>query len=310
MRKVLVAVAVAGLLLAACAEDQPALSTGATGATGTSGPVPSQPMAGPADCAAGQEIPYVNPGMLTIGTDNPAFEPWFAGGVPDKDSVWKFNDPSTGKGYESATAYAIADQLGFTTDQVMWVVVPWNESFKPGDKSFDLDLNETEYTPDRAQVVDFSDGYYDVQQALVAKKGTPITEVTTFDELKPYKLGVQIGTTSYSYVIDNIDPDQDPNVYDRSVDVIAALNAGQIDGYVTDAPTAYVNVLISQVKDGEVVGRFPTIGEQGYYGAVFQKGNPLVACVNYAIGNLQADGTLAAFETQWLGDVTFPEITP
>jgi len=309
MRKLLIVVAVAGLLLAACAEDQPAVSP-ATGATGTSGPVPSQPMAGPADCAAGEEIPYVEPGMLTIGTDNPAFEPWFAGGVPDKSSGWKYNDPSTGKGYESALAYAIADQLGFTADQVTWVVVPWNESWKHGDKSFDFDVNETEYSADRAQAVDFSDGYYNVQQALVAKKGTPITEVTTFDELRQYQLGAQLGTTSYAYIVDNIQPDKDPQVYDRSVDVIAALNAGQIDGYLTDAPTAYVNVLISQVKDGVVVGQFPTIGEQGYYGAVFQKGNPLVNCVNLAIANLTDDGTLAELQTKWLGDVTFPEITP
>lgn len=307
MRKLLIAVAAAGLLLAACAEDQPAVSpgeTGATGATGTTAPATA------AGCAQQNASALLMPGVLTIGTDNPAFEPWFAGGVPDKDSVWKYNDPSTGKGYESAIAYAIADQLGFTTDQVVWVVVPFNESYKPGDKAFDFDLNEIEYTPDRAQAVDFSDGYYNVQQALVAKKGTPITEVTTFAELKQYKLGVQIGTTSFTYVDENIQPDQDPNVYDRSVDVIAALNAGQIDGYVTDAPTAYVNVLISQVKDGEVVGQFPTIGEQGYYGALFEKGNPLVACVNMAIATLQEDGTLAGLQTEWLGDVTFPEITP
>jgi polar amino acid transport system substrate-binding protein len=89
------------------------------------------------------------------------------------------------------------------------------------------------------------------------------------------------------------------------VDVIQALNNGQIDGYVVDAPTAYVNVLIEEVENGVVVGQFGGEGED--FGLVFDQGNTLVDCVNIAIGELNADGTLAALEEQYLGDVTFPE---
>ena len=196
-----------------------------------------------------------------------------------------------------------------TQDQVTWVPITFNESFKPGDKSFDFDINEISYSPDRAQAVDFSESYYDVSPALVALKGTPIADATTFADLKGYKLGAQIGTTSYSYIVNNIQPDQQPAVFDRSVDVIRALSNGQIDGYLTDAPTAYVNVLIGQVKNGVVVGQFPAIGDQEYFGLVFAKGNPLVGCVNQAIEALKSDGTLDALEAEWLKDVTFPEIT-
>jgi polar amino acid transport system substrate-binding protein len=287
------------MLLAACASRSDEAGGGG-GASASAG-----------GCEAGQ-LPLLKPGTLTVGTDVPAFQPWFGGtgsyqqwkGVPANGT----GNPASGDGFESAVTYAIADQLGLAHDEVAWVPVPFNESFKPGDKGFDFDINEISYNPERAQVVTFSDGYYDVQQALVAKKGTPIANATTFDELKQYKLGAQIGTTSYQYITDNIRPDQQPSVYDKSPDVIAALNAGQIDGYLTDAPTAYVNVLISQVEDGVVVGQFPTIGQQEYFGLVLQKGNPLVDCLNDAIAALRDDGTLQQLQRKWLKPVTFPEI--
>ena len=74
-------------------------------------------------------------GMLTIGTDSPAYEPWFVD-----------NDPTNGKGYESAVAYAVAEQLGFAGDAVSWVKVPFNTSYKPGPKDFDFDINQISIT--------------------------------------------------------------------------------------------------------------------------------------------------------------------
>jgi polar amino acid transport system substrate-binding protein len=298
MRKILALAAASVLLLAGCGGSEEA-GGGASGSTG------------PSTCAK-DDLPLLTPGTLKVGTDVPAFQPWFGGtgsygqwkGVPSNGT----GNPASGEGFESAVTYAIADELGFSHDEVTWVPVPFNESFKPGEKSFDFDINEISYNADRAQVVTFSDGYYNVQQALVAKKGTPIANATTFDDLKGYRLGAQIGTTSYQYITDNIQPDEQPSVYDKSNDVIAALNAGQIDGYLTDAPTAYVNVLIGQVKDGVVVGQFPSIGEQEYFGLVLQRGNPLVNCLNEAIATLRGDGTLQQLQGKWLKPVTFPEI--
>ena len=62
-------------------------------------------------------------------------------------------------------AYAVAEQLGFAEDQVEWVKVPFNNSYAPGAKSFDFDINQISITPARAKVVDFSDGYYAAAQA-------------------------------------------------------------------------------------------------------------------------------------------------
>jgi polar amino acid transport system substrate-binding protein len=306
MRKLLIGMVGLAMIGVACGSTDNNTGAGAT----TVSPAPSASAS--ADPCAAESLNLLTPGTLTIGTDNPAFQPWFGG--TGTYGTWKAKpgsgtgNPASGEGFESAVAYAIADRLGFTNDQVTWVPVTFNESFKPGDKAFDFDINEISYSSDRAQAVDFSESYYDVAPALVALKGTPIAQATTFADLKGYTLGAQIGTTSYTYIVNNIRPDRQPAVFDRSVDVIRALSNGQIDGYLTDAPTAYVNVLIGQVQNGVVVGQLPAIGDQEYFGLVFAKGNPLVDCVNRAIEALKSDGTLDRLEAQWLKDVTFPEI--
>lgn len=304
MRKIVLGMAALALVATACASS----STTAT-------PNPAVSASPPVDakaCAQGADVPYVTQGKLTIGTDNPAFQPWFGG--TGTYGPWKANpdfgtgNPSTGEGYESAFAYALATELGFSKDQVTWVPVNFNESFKPGPKTFDFDVNEISYNAKRATVVSFSDSYYDVSQAIVVKKDGPYANATTFADLNAAKLGAQVGTTSYSYIVDNIQPSQDPQVYDKSVDVITAFNNDQIDGFVVDAPTAYVSVLIGEAKGGVVAGQFPQIGEQEYFGAVFALDNPLVGCVNQGIAALTTDGTLEALRKRWLKDVTFPEI--
>jgi polar amino acid transport system substrate-binding protein len=249
------------------------------------------------------QLTLVSPGKLTIGTDNPAFPPWFEGGTPE-GSTWEINDPSTGEGFESAVAYAVAEKLGFTDDEVTWVVVPFNNSFKPGPKNFDFDINQISVTDERDQAVDFSDSYYDVNQALVVLNGTPIADAKSVADLKPYQLGAQIGTTSLGYINDTIQPEKDPRVYDTSNDVIAAINAKQIDGLVVDLPTAFFLVGAEEVKNGKVQGQFPSTGSQEHFGMLFQEGNALRDCVNEALAALKADGTLEQIQTEWLSNKT------
>lgn len=288
MRKIVAVVMLSGLILAACAaEEEP------------------QPQAAPTtspevDECATEGLNLLTPGQLTVGTDNPAFPPWFEGGTPEGSS-WEINDPSTGEGFESAVAYAVAEELGFSEDQVVWVEVPFNQSFRPGPKDFDFDINQISYRPQRDQAVDFSDSYYDVNQALVAKADSPIADATSREDLKAYKLGAPVGTTSFDYIDQNIQPDQDPGVYDTLNDAITALENEQIDGVVVDLPTAFFIVAV-QLDDGTIVGQFPTVGEQEYFGMVFEDGNPLVECVNQALGRLRDDGTLADIQQEWLAD--------
>jgi len=244
------------------------------------------------------DLNLVKAGQLTVGTDNPAFPPWF-GGTPPKGSTWKDSDPNSGQGFESAVAYAVASKLGFSKSDVHWVVVPFEQSFKPGSKSFDFDANQISFTPARAKAVDFSNAYYDVNQALVGLKGKPITTAKTTADVKKYKLGAQIGTTSYDYIKNNIKPTQQPSVYNTSNDVNSGLKAHQIDGIVVDLPTAFYITAV-QIPEATIVGQFPTVGTPEHFGLVLAKGNSLTACVNKALASLKADGTLAKIQQEWL----------
>jgi polar amino acid transport system substrate-binding protein len=240
----------------------------------------------------------IDAGTLTIGTDNPAFPPWFGGGEK-KGSPWKINDPSTGKGFESAVAYAVAKQLGFSRANVKWVYTPFARSYAPGKKSFDFDINEISYTPARAKAVSFSSSYYDVNQAIVVRKGTPIARVRSVAGLRPYKLGAQLGTTSYSFITSRIEPSKQPAVYQQNIAAVTALKNKQIDGLVVDLPTAFY-VTAVQVPNSKILGQFPsTTGE--HFGMVFAKGNPLTACVNRALSTLRKSGQLKRIQQTWLG---------
>jgi polar amino acid transport system substrate-binding protein len=251
-----------------------------------------------ADACAKDELETVTPDKLTIGTDNPAFPPWFGG--PEK-APWKISDPRSGEGFESAVAYAVADELGFQRGDVEWIVVPFNQSFRPGEKDFDFDINQISYSDERAQAVDFSDSYYDVNQAVVALNSSKIANAKSIADLKDAKLGAPVGTTSYQYIVDNVKPTQQPGVYDTLNDGVSALKAKQIDGLVVDLPTAFF-VTAAQVENSKIVGQFPAAGEQERFGMVFEKGSPLVDCVNEALASLKDDGKLDAIQQEWLSD--------
>ena len=225
-------------------------------------------------------------GVLTVATDKPAYPPWFAD-----------NNPANGKGYESAVAYAVAAQLGFKKSQVKWAYEPFNDSYAPGPKKFDFDANEISVTPARAQAVTFSTSYYNVQQALVALKGTPIVSKHTPADLKGYVFGDQVGTTSLAFINSQIQPTQTPKVYESLNDVKQGLQTHQIAALVADTPTAQY-ISSSEIKNSLMVGQFPSTGE--HFGLLFHKGNPLVACVDKALATLNRNGTLAALEKKYL----------
>jgi polar amino acid transport system substrate-binding protein len=237
------------------------------------------------------------PGVLTIATDNPVYTPWFVN-----------NTPTNNKGYESAVAYAIADQLGFSKPDVTWVHEPFNSTYAPGPKAFDFDINEVSVTPQRAQAVTFSKSYYPVQQAIVALKGTPIVTKHSPAQLKTYQYGDQIGTTGLTFINTNIQPTKTPKVFNTLALAASALAAHRIDALVTDTPTAQY-MASSQLKHAVLVAQFPTVGE--HYGLVLAKGNQLVNCVNSALTELTNNGTLTALQHKWLGIyLKFPTIKP
>jgi len=251
--------------------------------------------------AAAATCPTVATGRLTIGTDNPAYPPWYAGGTK---SSWKINDPATGKGYESAVAYAIAKQLGYSKAQVKWTYIPFNKAFAPGAKSFDFDINQISITAARAKVVSFSTSYYDVNQALVVNKGTKIASVRSIKGLAPFKLGAELGTTSYTYIKNRIKPSQQPAVFNSNAAAVLALKNKQIDGLMVDLPTAFY-VTAAQVPNSKILGQFENKGgATDRFGVVLAKGNPLTGCINNAISSLRANGTLKRLQQLWLAKAT------
>jgi polar amino acid transport system substrate-binding protein len=253
-----------------------------------------------ASCASKNALNLVTQNQLTIGTDNPAFPPWF-GGTPHKP--WQVSDPNSGEGYESAVAFAVAKQLGFDKSEVKWIHVPFSNSYAPGPKGFDFDINQISFTPARAKVVDFSDSYYDVNQSVVVNKGTPIASVSSVAGLRPYNLGAQLGTTSYQFIKDTIKPTKQPSVFPSNTGAVQALKNKQIDGLVVDLPTAFY-VTAVQVSNGKVLGQFPAEPGGEHFGMVFQKGNTLRSCVNQALATLRSNGTLKQLQQKWLAKAT------
>jgi polar amino acid transport system substrate-binding protein len=248
-----------------------------------------------AESCTKDKLATLTPGAFTVGTDQPAYAPWF-----DND------DPANGKGFESAVAYTVATKLGYGQGDVKWVRVPFNAAIAPGPKPFDADLNEFSITDERKQAVDFSSPYYDVTQTVVALKSSPAAKVTAVAGLKGLKLGAQVGSTSYT-AAQAIDPGV--AVFNNNDDAKAALSNGQIDGLVVDLPTAFE--IQSELTDGVIVGQLPAgsasdsekaTGAQNkeQFGIVLDKGSPLTACVSRAVDDLRQSGELAQLQKVWL----------
>ncbi len=249
-------------------------------------PADEKPSASPsADTCSKDSLTTLSKGVITFGTDQPAYPPWF---VDD--------DPANGKGFESAVAYAVADKLGYAKEDVKWVRVPFNAAIAPGPKTFDANLNEFSITDERKQAVDFSSPYFDVTQAVVAVKTSPAAQVKNLAGLKGLKLGAQVGTTSYTAATT-----LNPNVavFNNNDDAKAALSNGQIDALVLDLPTAFE--VQSELTDGVIVGQLPNGTEKAeQFGIVLDKGSPLTSCVSKAVDDLGQSGDLVKLQKTWL----------
>jgi polar amino acid transport system substrate-binding protein len=294
-----------GTLIVVLAAALAACSGAATTApTGTPEPATAPPPTAEAtptpDACAAENLVTMTAGTLTIGADNPAFPPYFQPSDPAvAGSEWEPGEPTNGQGLEAATAYAVAEQLGFTADQVTWVPVPFNNAIQPGPKDFDIYLTQVSYTVERTAAVDLTDGYFDLNQAVIANAGAPIAAVTTVAGLKDYRLGAPIGTTSYTYIVETIQPTEDPSVYDDLTGAFQALNGGQIDGVVVDLPTAFYATAV-ELDNGTIVGSLPTVGEVEHFSIVLNLGSSLTPCVNAALATLTDNGTLTGIVDEWI----------
>jgi len=227
-------------------------------------------------------------GKLTIGTGNPAYEPWVIG-----------DDPASGKGFEAAVAYAVAEKLGFKAADVVWVRTTFDEAIAPGQKNFDFNLQQYSITDERKANVDFSSAYYETAQVVVTVAGSPAASAKSIADLKGYLLGAATGTTSYDAIGSVINPTQKAQAFNSNDDAKAALTNGQVDAIVLDLPTA-LYASCCELNGGKIVGQLPTAAKGDQFGLVLDKGSKLTTAVTKAVDDLRADGTLAKLEAKWL----------
>jgi polar amino acid transport system substrate-binding protein len=240
-------------------------------------------------------LPLKTPGKLTLATDNPAPRPWW-NGTPQ--APWKRSNPYTGKGFESAVAYGVAKRLGFPKRSVTWLPLSAEQAVQPGTKAFDLYLGQVRYSQSRDRDVDFSNGYYNVPQALLTRTMFPVARVKAIEGLAFSWLGVPYGSPSHKYLLRWIRPRVGPMVYDSYETALPALVDGtQIQGIVMDLPTAYVYK--ARLAKGMIVGQFPIKSKERFV-FVLQQGSPLRSCVNKALAQMWADGTMQRLRNQWL----------
>ncbi len=265
--------AIAAMTAAACGSDE--------GSTSSAG----------GDC---DEVVTKTDGTLTVATGETVFPPWMGVG----DDV--FDVPESGTGYEGALVFALAEELGFAEDAVSFVRTGFDEAIAPGAKDWDFNIQQYSITAERDEVVDFSDGYYQVEQAIIGRADSPAASAGSIDDLKSLQLGAAIGTTSLDYIDSVIEPDNDAQVYDDNAAAKAAFDAGQVDGIVFDLPTAYFITAV-EITDASIIGVLPRSGDAPEeLGMLFEDGSPLVPCVNDALATLVDNGTIDALEDEWL----------
>jgi polar amino acid transport system substrate-binding protein len=261
----------------------------AVAATTACAPISNKTATASADKCTKDALGTLYPGIFTFGTDQPVYPPWYMG-----------DNPASGEGFEAALAYAVAAKMNYTRDDVRWVRVPFNAALTPGPKTFDANLSEFSITEQRKAAVDFSSPYFDVTQAVVTVKSSPAASVKTVQQLKKLRLGVQVGTTSYTAAT-SVDGDVPVEVYNTNGDAKLALSNGEIDALVADLPTAFT--VANELRNGLMVGQLPSAsGDVEQVGIVLDKDSALTRCVSWAVDTLRADGTLGRLEQQWLTD--------
>lgn len=248
----------------------------------------------PTSGSGGSGDGLVTEGKLTVATGEPAYSPW----VED-------DDPTTGEGFEAALAYAVADQLGYAEDDVVWVRSTFDEAIAPGPKTFDLNLQQFSITEQRAKAVDFSSPYYETRQAVVTLPGSAAEGATSVADLQGLAIGAQSGTTSFTAAEKVIDPEGGVQAYNSNDDAKAALEAGQVDAIVLDVPTATYFV-----EGGVVLGQLAAEdGASDELGIVLPLGSALTGDVTDAVDALRDDGTLDQLQQEWLADYDVTELS-
>jgi polar amino acid transport system substrate-binding protein len=272
----------------------------------------SEPEDEPADDAAGDEaeeeavgiegcaiedLNLLEAGQLTVGTGDPVFPPWMLN-----------DDPAGGEGFENGIVYALAEELGFAAEDVVWVGQTFEETIAPGAKPYDFAIQQISVTAERDEVVDFSMVYYQPDKALLALPDSPVVGATSLAELVDAEWGATLGTTDLDY-IENIIGAEDVAVFDDQATTFQALLGGNIDATVISFPTALFATAV-QIPEAQIVASLPADPNDTGHGLLFEDGNPLVDCVDQGLERIIEAGVVDALTDEYLiGDADVVEIT-
>lgn len=157
---------------------------------------------------------------------------------------------------------------------------------------FDMVASAATITPERQQTVNFSDPYYEAEQALLVPPGSDITSV---EDLSGKTVGAQDGTTGEAYANDETDAGE-VRGFPNGPAAIDALKAGQVEATIIDQPVAQ-DALDKGQTGFEIATLIPT-GE--LYGFAFAKKNTaLLDRVNEILEKMKDDGRLDAVYQKW-----------
>lgn len=237
-----------------------------------------------------ESLPTLTDGVLTIATGEPAYYPYVLE-----------DDPTSGEGFESAVAYAIAEELGFAAEDVVWVRTTFEAAIQPGPKDFDFNLQQYTITEERAENVDFSLPYYSTPQAVITNGSSAAADATSIADLQDLLIGAASGTTSFQAIEEIIAPTQGAQAFNNNDDAKQALESGQIDALVVDLPTAFYLTGV-ELTDGVIVGQLDgDVGVPDQWGFVLEKDSAMTDPINAALQAITDNGTLAEITETWLG---------
>lgn len=243
------------------------------------------------------ELPLHEPGQLTVGTGDPVYPPWMLD-----------DDPASGEGFENGMVYALAEELGFAYDDVVWVGQTFEEAIAPGAKNYDFAIQQISVTEDRQEIVDFSMVYYQPDKALLALPDSRVVGATTLEELRDANWGATIGTTDLDY-IENVIGATDVAVFDDQATTFQALLGGNIDATVVAFPTALFATAV-QIPEADIVASLPADPNDTGHGLLFEQDSPLVDCVDQGLERIIERGVIEDLVDEYLiGDADVVEIT-
>ena len=226
------------------------------------------------------EFTTIESGKLLVGSDT-AFPPF--------ESM----NGDVAEGFDVDLMNAIGQKLGYTVQfktEIFDTLIP---TLQAGGK-FDVIASGMTIKPERQELIDFSDPYYDSNQSIAMKKGSTYTGP---EDLAGKKIGIQSGTTGEAWAKENV-TDAKLTPFKNATDAFAALAAGNVDAVVNDLPVT-TELLKEDDRGLEIVAQIPT-GEQ--YGFGVSKDNPgLTEAINGALAEIKDDGTYGEIYEKWFG---------